>query len=80
MQNAEHVKLTELQKQKIQHFDAEMATELLHECAERLGLVTVCEYCLMTKEPRRTVYDRIKNNKITNTEFCGQKLIILNDL
>lgn len=58
--------------------DAEMATETLHECAERLGLVPVDEYAKIMCTNRRTVYDHIQKLKIKKIDFCGSVLIPIN--
>jgi hypothetical protein len=48
--------LTDKQKTAIQNLDAETALETMHECAERLGLVTVDEYEAITGNKKRSVY------------------------
>jgi len=72
------MKLTDLQKQAINKMDAEMATETLHECAERLGLVPVDEYAKIHGMRNRTVYDHIQKGKIQKIDFCGSVLIPIN--
>ena len=72
------MRLTEKQKANINNMDAELALDTLHECAERLGLVSVKEYCDIMGVKRRTVYSHIEQNKIESIDFCGSKLIIIN--
>ena len=73
------MKLTDKQKSAINQMDAEIATETLHECAERLGLVTVDEYAKIMCTNRRTVYDHIQKGKIKKIDFCGSVLIPINN-
>lgn len=73
------MKLTDKQRAAINQIDAEMATETLHECAERLGLVSVDEYSKIMCMNKRTIYDHIEKKLIKCIEFCGFKLIIIND-
>ncbi len=80
MQNTENMKLTDKQKASINQMDAEMATETLHECAERLGLVTVDEYAKIMCSNRRTIYDHISKGKIIKIYFCGSVLMPINNL
>ena len=73
------MKLTDKQKASINQMDAEMATETLHECAERLGLVSVDEYSQIMCMKKRTIYDHIEKKLIKSIEFCESKLIIINN-
>ena len=73
------MKLTDKEISTIHHLDAEKCIEMLHECAERLGLVSVGEYCEIMHMNRRTVYDHIDKGKIKYIDFCGSKLIVIND-
>ena len=79
MQSANNMKLTDKQKASINQMDAEMATETLHECAERLGLVSVDEYSQIMCMKKRTIYDHIEKKLIKSIEFCESKLIIINN-
>jgi hypothetical protein len=73
------MKLTPTEIKAIHKLDAEKAIEVLHECAERLGLVSVGEFKQISGMKRRTIYDHISSCKLTSTDFCGNKLIIIND-
>lgn len=79
MQNSNYMKLTDNERAIIQKMDVEKCTDLLHECAERLGLVSVNEYSKIMAQNKRTVYDHIVNRKIQSIEFCDSKLIIINN-
>ena len=79
MQNANTMKLTDTEKTAIQKLDAEKCTDLLHECAERLGLVSVGEFEKISGMKRRTIYDHLDSGKLTEINFCGSKLIVIND-
>jgi hypothetical protein len=72
-------KLTDKQVKNIHSLDAYMVVEIMHECAERLGIVTVDEYCKIMCEKRRTVYDKLKNNKIMKIEIAGRIFVIVNE-
>lgn len=79
MQTAEIMKLTQTEITAIHKLDTEKAIELLHECAERLGLVSVGEFQVISGINKRTIYDHISNGKITSITFCNSKLIVIND-
>lgn len=79
VQKANMMKLTDKEKAEIHQLDTDRCIELLHECAERLGLVSVGEYCEIMHMNRRTVYDHIDKGKIKCVDFCGSKLIVIND-
>lgn len=79
MQNSNNMKLTDKERTAIQKLDTEKCIDLLHECAERLGLVSVNEFHEITKMNKRTIYDHIENEKIKSIEFCESKLIIINN-
>ena len=71
--------LTEKQKKAIHKLDAQTALETMHECAERLGLVTVGEFESITGENRRTVYQAIKDKKKMHFEISGHVFPAIND-
>ena len=73
------MKLTQKQKDNIRDLDCEIIEEIMHECAENLGLVTVAQYNDLFKVPKRTIYDQIKANKIKSLTLCGIVLIIINN-
>lgn len=71
--------LTDKQKEAIQKLDALTALETMHECAERLGLVSVEEYESITHEKRRTIYQAIKDKKKMHFELSGHVFPAIND-
>lgn len=71
--------LTDKQKAAIQKLNIQTALETMHECAERLGLVSVEEYESITHEKRRTVYQAIKDNKKMHFELSGHVFPAIND-
>ena len=79
MQNTYNMKLTDKEITAINKLDTQKCIEILHECAERLGLVTVEEYSKIMSSNKRTVYDHIKKGKLKNIQFCQQLLIIINN-
>lgn len=79
MQIIDFMKLTENQKANINNIDSELALDILHECAERLGIVSVSQYCEIMGCKKRTVYIQIEQNKIKSIDFCGNKLIVINN-
>jgi DNA invertase Pin-like site-specific DNA recombinase len=70
--------LTEKQRNNINKLDSETVIEILNECIERLGIVSIKEYIKITGEKKRTVYWKIKNNKIRYIEIDNNKFIIIN--
>jgi hypothetical protein len=70
--------LTEKQKYNLQQLDTEDLIEIMHVCAERIGMVTADQYSIIHKKPRRTVYAGIESGRIKTTTICGHKLPIIN--
>lgn len=73
------MKLTTKQRKAIQNMDAEMALDTMHECAERLGLVSVDEYSSITGENKRTVYKAAKDGLKMKFELSGHIFPAIND-
>lgn len=70
--------LTEQQKQNIHSLDTDTILEIMHECAERLGIVSVDEYCKIMGHKRRTVYKKIKDGKIKSITIAGHIFPVIN--
>jgi hypothetical protein len=51
----------------------------MHECAERLGLVTVDEYSKIMCEGKRAVYQAIADKKKMHFEISGHVFPAIND-
>jgi len=71
--------LTEKQIQNIHKLDAQTCKAIMHECAERLGVVSVKEFCKILNMPRRTVYDFMERGKIQYITISEHKFPIIND-
>lgn len=72
--------LTIQQKQNISRLDADTAIEIMHECAERLGAVSVEEYCKIMGKRKRAVYYAIENKKIKCVSFADRDFPCINDI
>lgn len=79
MQNNENMALTDKQIAAIHKLDAQTALETMHECAERLGLVTVEEYCKIVGEGKRATYQAAKDNQKMKFELSGHIFLAIND-
>lgn len=71
--------LTEQQIKNIHKLDAQTCMELMHECAERLGCVSVKEYEEIMQMPRRTIYSYIEQNKIKYFQIGDHKFPCINN-
>ena len=71
--------LTDKQIAAIRDMNAEMAMAVMHECAERLGMVTVAEYCKLLGLKKRTVYKAIEDKKLTYFELGGHVFLSINN-
>lgn len=66
-------------KQVINQLDAQQCIGVLHECAERLGLVSVDIASEVLCIKKRTLYQQVKNKRVLSIEI-GQKIFIcIND-
>ena len=70
---------TEKIKQAITLLDATSCIEVLHECAERLGLVSVDEAVEILCVPKRTLYQRVKDGKMLTIEMGNKIFVCIND-
>ena len=70
--------LTQTQIKNIANLDTNTCIEVLRECADNLGLISVEEYHELTKTPKRTIYLHIKQNKLKSITLCKKLFIILN--
>jgi hypothetical protein len=71
--------LTSDQITDIHKLDAATALEVLHECAERLGLVSVENYAKIIGGNKRTIYQAAKDNQIMKFELEGHIFLVIND-
>ena len=70
--------LTQTQIANIHKLDAQTCIEIMNECIERLGCVSVKDYCKIMDMPRRTIYDKISNGKINIIKISEHKFPIIN--
>lgn len=71
-------KLTTNQIAKLHELDKDMVIEIMHECAEILGVVSVKEYFDATCFARRTVYDYMQSGKLKYFSLSGHKFPVIN--
>ena len=70
--------LTEEQKINLAKLDTETLIEIMHECAETLGLVSIDEYCKILCMKRRNVYYQVKSGKIKSVNIANHLFPIIN--
>lgn len=71
--------ITEQQKNNIHKLSSDDCLIVMHECAERLGLVSVSRYNSILGIPKRTIYQQLKDNKLKFFEISGVKFPIINE-
>lgn len=79
MQNINTMPLTDKQISAIHKLDAQTAMQTMHECAERLGLATVEEYCAIMGAKRRKTYQDAADGKLMKFELSGHIFLVIND-
>ncbi len=65
-------------KQAINQLDAHQCIDVLHECAEHLGLVSVESASEILCVKRRTLYQQVKDKRIVSVEIGGKIFICIN--
>jgi hypothetical protein len=55
-----------------------IALDILHDCAELIGAISVSEYSHILGVPKRTVQDRCKKDNITCVEIGNVKFPCIN--
>lgn len=70
--------LTEKQIENLSKLDPDTLIQIMHECAEVLGLVSVDEYCKILGVKRRTAYEHIKIGKIKSIIINNHIFAIIN--
>lgn len=70
--------LTDKQIENIHKLDSETQLQIMHECAEALGLVCIPEFCDAMSLKRRTAYDYIENKKIKTFNIGIHKFPLIN--
>lgn len=71
--------LTKQQIQNIHKLDTDTLIEIMHECAERLGVVTVDDYVKVLGVKRRTTYANLERGSIKHVVIGGKKFPCIND-
>ena len=71
--------LTKEQIRNIHKLDADTCIEIMHECAERLGVVTVDDYVKILAVKRRTAYSNIERGAVKYVVIAGKKFPCIND-
>lgn len=70
--------LTKKQIRNIHKLDADTCIEIMHECAERLGVVNVDDYIKVLGGKRRTVYANLERGSIKHVVIGGKKFPCIN--
>jgi len=70
--------LTEKQRNNIYHLNFNTQLEIMHECAEALGLVDIKTCEKIRGLSRRTIYDKIKKNKLKTFNIGIHKFPCIN--
>jgi len=71
--------LTTDQIRNLHKLDTDTQIEIMHECAENLGVVSVEEYCLVMCKKKRAIYYAIGKGKIKHVIIGGCKFLCIND-
>ena len=71
--------LTKQQIQNIHKLDTDTLIEIMHECAERLGVVTVDDYVKVLGVKRRTTYASLERGAVKHVIIAGKKFPCIND-
>lgn len=71
--------LTENQRANINRLSAQTCIEIMHECAERIGLVDIEEAAEALGIKRRSVYDRMESGKLGVFEIGKHKFPCVNN-
>ena len=66
-------------KQTINQLDAFSCIEILHECAERLGMVSVEQATEILCIKKRTLYEQIKRRKVVSLDIDGKIYVCINN-
>ena len=70
--------LTKEQIRNIHKLDADTCIEIMHECAEKLGVATPDQYADILCLKRRTVYANLERGAIKHVVIGGKKFPCIN--
>jgi hypothetical protein len=71
------MELTETQIRNLTYLKVEVQIEIMHTCADGLGLMSVKQYHEYSKIPKRTIYQHIIDEKLKTIIICGITFIVL---
>jgi len=71
--------LTQKQLDRLKKYDNATLLQIMHECAEITGCVSVGEYNEFTGIPKRTIYDKMRDGKIEFFKNSGKFMPLLNE-
>ena len=71
--------LSSKQRANIHNLDADTCIEIMHECAERLGVATPDQYADILCLKRRTVYANLERGAIKHVVIAGKKFPCINE-
>jgi hypothetical protein len=71
--------LTESQINNISKLDIETKLQIMHICADDLGLVSIDEYCQIMEVKRRATYYKIESGLIKHFPIGQHKFPLIND-
>jgi len=70
--------ITEQQKTNIYRLPVADCLEMLEPIIDKTGLVSVAEYHKITGIPKRTIYQKMKDQKLKYYEISGIRFPIIN--
>ena len=71
--------LTNKQIEALHKLDSSTIVQILQECAEALGLVSIEQYCEVMNIKKRNLYYKLDNGSVAFFEFGGHKYPIINE-
>jgi len=79
MQLTQYQMLTNTQISNLHKLPPNDLLQIMHECAEALGLVSVEDYNKLLGMPKRTIYSYIEQNKLLYFKLSSHFYIAIND-
>jgi len=71
--------VTEKQKNNLHRLSSDDLIDIMHECAEALGVVSVTEYCELMLMDRYCLNRQIRSGKIKHVNIGGKKFPLINE-
>jgi hypothetical protein len=72
--------ITTTQINNIHKLSSDDCLLIMHECAERLGCVSVDQYSKIMNVPRRTIYLKMSENKLKYFAIDNHKFPLINEI